>query len=371
MKVLHVLAERGYSGGEVQLRYLIEYLIKRGYTQELVLVKDARFQAVARELGVKVHTVNLRDPVKPDVWRRMRRALHESRPDVIHFGCGRSLLWGGLMTTGIKGPKRVTTRRIDYPIVGGLRAMRYRHLVDHVVVNCRAVYERVRSAGVPMERISLVYEGVDVGAWKGLRKHRELSRIRLDLPKDAAVISQAATLTPRKGQIYLLEAFANVADQFPNAMLVLAGAGGDMPRLRRRAAELGVQCKVRMPGPIRPIRDLYAATDLFCMNSFHEGLANACLEASAAGLPQVVSAVGGLPEIVADGVTGSVVPPGDVEALTLALRRYLADGELRRVAGAAGAERTSQLFTVKNMTEGMESLFLKMVDGSACSVLEA
>jgi glycosyltransferase involved in cell wall biosynthesis len=337
----------------------------------LVLIKDAGFQTVARELGVKVHTVNLRDPVKPDVWRRMRRALRESEPDVLHFGCGRSLLWGGLMTTGIKGPKRVTTRRIDYPIGGGLRAMRYRHLVHHVVVNCRSVYQRVRAAGVPSDRISMIYEGVDVAAWQGLRGHRELSRIRLDLPKNAVVISQAATLTPRKGQIYLLEAFANVADQFPSAMLVFAGAGADMPRLRRRAAELGVQGRVRMPGPIRPIRDLYAATDLFCMNSFHEGLANACLEASAAGLPQVVSAVGGLPEIVADGVTGTVVPPGDVGALTQALRRYLADSELRCVAGAAGAERTSQMFTVKNMTQGMESLFLRVVNDSACSVHRA
>ncbi|MHC4850584.1 MAG: glycosyltransferase family 4 protein [Planctomycetota bacterium] len=371
MKILHVLAERGFSGGEVQLRHLLKYLSGRGYTQELVLIEDARFRAVARDLDLKIHTVNLRDPVKPDVWRRMRRALHDSKPDVVHFGCGRSLLWGGLMTAGIRGPKRVTTRRIDYPIGGGLRAMRYRHLVHHVAVNCRAVYDRVRGAGVPAERVTLVYEGVEVAAWQGLRKHRELSRIRLDLPKGAVVISQAATLTPRKGQICLLEAFANVADEFPDALLVLAGGGSDLPRLRWRAAELGVQGKVRMPGPIRPIRDLYAATDVFCMSSFHEGLANACLEASAAGLPQIVSAVGGLPEIVADGVTGAVVPAGDVEALALALRRYLADEELRRVAGAAGAERTSQLFTVKNMTEGMESLFRKVVDGSACSVLEA
>jgi len=370
VKILHVLAERGYSGGEVQLCYLVKHLAQRGHTQEFVLIEGARFKSVADELGLRVHTVNLRDPVKPDVWMRMRRALHESQPDLVHFGCGRSLLWGGLMTAGIKGPKRITTRRIDYPIGGGLRAMRYRHLVHHVVVNCRSVYDRVRSAGVPKERITLIHEGVDGAAWRGVRRHRELSRVRLDLPKQAVVISQAATLTPRKGQSYLLEAFANVAEEFPKAMLVFAGGGSDMPRLRSRASELGVQGRVRMPGSIRPIRDLYAATDLFCMNSFHEGLANACLEASAAGLPLVVSDVGGLPEIVDDGVTGSVVPPGDVEAITLALRRYLADEELRRVAGAAGAERTSRLFTVKGMTEGMESLFQRVVDGTACSVLE-
>ena len=370
MKILHVLAERGYSGGEVQLRYLIEHLVARGYRNELVLIEDARFREVAHEFDLKVHTVNLRNPVQPQVWRHMRRALRESRPDILHFGCGRSLLWGGLMTLGQRGPMRLTTRRIDYPIGKGLRAMRYRHLVNHVAVNCKSVYERVRRAGVPADRVTLVYEGVDVKAWRGLREQREISRIRLDLPKDAVVISQAATLTPRKGQMYLLKAFSNVADEFPRAVLVFAGAGSDMSRLWRGAAELGVQSRVRLPGRIRPIRDLYAVTDLFCMNSFHEGLANACLEASAAGLPQVVSAVGGLPEIVSDGVTGSVVPPGDVGTLTLALRRYLADENLRQEAGAAGARRTSRMFPIEKMVEGMESLFLQLLNGNGCNASE-
>ena len=170
--------------------------------------------------------------------------------------------------------------------------------------------------------------------------------------------------------MYLLEAFSNVADKFPRAVLVFAGAGSDMSRLWRRAAELGVQSRVRLPGRIRPVRDLYAVTDLFCMNSFHEGLANACLEASAAGLPQVVTAVGGLPEIVSDGVTGSVVPPGDVGTLTLALRRYLADENLRQEAGAAGARRTSRMFPIEKMVEGMESLFLQLLNGNGCNASE-
>lgn len=97
------------------------------------------------------------------------------------------------------------------------------------------------------------------------------------------------------------------------------------------------------------------------MPSFHEGLSNACLEASAAGLPLVVSAVGGLPEIVQDGVTGAVVPPGDPDALSVALERFAVDAEARARAGAAGAERTAALFTAERMAQGMEQLFERLL----------
>jgi glycosyltransferase involved in cell wall biosynthesis len=97
------------------------------------------------------------------------------------------------------------------------------------------------------------------------------------------------------------------------------------------------------------------------MPSFFEGLSNACLEASAAGLPLVVTAVGGLPEIVAHGDTGEVVPPGDAQALADALGRLLADAALRARYGAAGATRTARMFTHTRMAQRMEDLFARLL----------
>ena len=364
MRVLHVLAERGFSGGEVQLRHLVEHLHRRGHHNELVLAPGAEFGRVADALGLRVAEVDLRRPWSPRSWRGMRAALAAARPDVLHFGCGRSLQWGGWILRHAEVGLKITTRRIDYDIGRGwYRGGRYRRLVDHVVANCESVRQRVLAAGVPEHRVTLVHEGIDMAPWVDVLADRGAARRELSIPDDALVVSCAATLRPRKGQRGLIRAFGRALPDRPDCLLILAGEGPDAAALRRLATQAGLGDRVRVPGRIAPVARLYAASDLFCMPSFNEGLSNACLEASATGLPLVVSRVGGLPEIVDDGRTGAVVEPGDEEQLSEALARFLADGDLRRTAGAAGAERTRSLFTAAKMAERMEALFADLLSG--------
>jgi glycosyltransferase involved in cell wall biosynthesis len=360
IRVLHLLAERGHSGGEVQLAHLVRHLAARGHPQQLALVPDAAFARLADELRVPHATIDLRRPWRPSTPLRLRRLVREFRPDLVHFGCGRSLRFGGWFLLGAAAGVRVTTRRIDYPIGRGWRALRYRCLVDHVVANCDAVAARVLAAGVPAGRVTRIHEGIEIAPWQGLAAERQPARARLGLPAEAQVLACAATLRPRKGQRDLIRAFAGLAATCPQARLVLAGDGEDRAALLALVEQLGLRDRVHLPGAVRPVQGLYAAADLFCMPSHHEGLSNACLEASAAGLPLVVSDAGGLPEIVADGETGLVVPAGDVAGLRAALERMLQDPALRARAGAAGARRTAELFTAARMADNMEALFLRL-----------
>jgi glycosyltransferase involved in cell wall biosynthesis len=362
VRILHVLAEVGYSGGEVQLHHLLEHLVRSGHENTILLPPRARFAAACVTLGVPVLEAPLRQPWSPSMWRGVRRAVRGLAPDVLHFGCGRSLLWAGLAARSIAVPLRVTTRRIDYPISRSvMQGGRYRSLVDHVIANCEAVRKRVLAAGVPADRVWLVHEGIDLSPWLGLTGGRAAARERLRIPREALVVCCAATLRPRKGQAALVDALAALAPRWPHARLILAGAGTEGERLRRRAARLAVLDRVSLPGAVADLRDHYAAADVFALASRHEGLANACLEASAAGLPLVVTAAGGLPEIVADGVTGTVVPIGDVGRLAAALERYFADPDLRARAGAAGAERTRALFSAARMASATEALWQRLL----------
>ncbi len=359
--VLHVLAERGYSGGEVQLEHLLAHLQAKGHRNTLLLAPGARFADVARRLGAAIVEAPLRSPWHLGLWRGVRAAIVGLRPEVVHFGCGRSLLWAGLAARGLPIALRVTTRRIDYPIGRGLRGWRYRTLVDHVVANCASVRRRVLEAGVPGEAVSLVHEGIDLAPWQGVLTRRSAARRTLGVDADALLVSCGASLRPRKGQRVLIDAFASLAERLPHAVLILAGEGTDAAALAKHAARRGLAARVRLPGAIRPVQDLYAASDVFCMPSFHEGLSNACLEASAAGLPLVVTDVGGLPEIVAHGETGEVVASGNASALGDALGKLLGDAALRQRYGAAGAERTASLFTHTRMAAAMESLFARLL----------
>ncbi|MCC6670755.1 MAG: glycosyltransferase family 4 protein [Planctomycetes bacterium] len=357
MRILHVLAERGWSGGEEQLRFLVEHLVRKGHVNALALVPGAAFARVAEAHGLPVHWVDLRRPWHPRTWAAMRHAVNDAAPEILHFGCGRSLVAGGLLTLGQRVRVRVTTRRIDYPIGRWLRGWRYRRLVHHVIANCDGVARRVLEAGVPRQQVSVVHEGIEFGPFGDLRSRRAAARALLGLPADALVASCAATLRPRKGQALLVQALARIAADFPGAVLVLAGEGPDRARLQALAARTGLAGAVRVPGPIRPIQDLYAASDVFCMPSYHEGLSNAVLEASASGLPCLVSRAGGLPEIVADGVTGRVVPTGDIAALAEGLRSLFADPGARARMGEAGAARTRSTFPASRMAQKMEDLF--------------
>ena len=168
-------------------------------------------------------------------------------------------------------------------------------------------------------------------------------------------------LRPRKGQHVLIDAFATLAADHPDAVLLLAGGGSELPKLKAQAARAGLQQRVLLPGPVRPVHDVYAASDVFTMPSFHEGLCNACLEAGFAALPQVVSDAGGNAEIVVDGQTGAVVPRGSVAALAAALRRYLDDPAAGVAHGAAGRERCLRMFTVDRLGPEIEAVITSLV----------
>jgi glycosyltransferase involved in cell wall biosynthesis len=362
LRFVHVLAETGFSGGESQLQLILERLQRAGHDNVAVLAPGARFHEVAARLCSRVHTVPLRRWWRPDLWPRLRRILRRERADVLHFACGRSLLVGGLCAVGRTAGLKVAIRRIDYPIRRGPFGWnRYTLLVDHTVAICDAIAARLRAAGVAPARITRVYDGIDPLPWLPLRAGRDAARRALALPADAEVISQVGVLRPRKGQAVLIDAFARLAAERPRAHLFLAGGGSDLERLRADARARGLQDRVHVPGPVRPIQNVYAASDIFCMPSFHEGLCNACLEASFAGLPQVVSTAGGNAEIVADGETGAVVPTGDAGALAQALRRYLADPALALRHGEAGRQRSLSLFTADRLGDELLELFPRLL----------
>ena len=361
LRLLHVLAETGYSGGEVQLALLLDHFARIGCENHVLLPPGARFAAAARQRSATVHEAPLRRWWRPDLWWKVRRTCRLVQPDVIHLACGRSLLLAGLGTLGVPA-KKFTIRRIDYPVKKGLLGgFRYTALCDHTIAICDAIRRRLQDGGVPAERITRVYDGLDPTPWLPLRDGRTAARQRLGLPADAQVISCAAILRPRKGQHVLLEAFAQLANEFPRAQLLLAGGGTEHARLREQAEQLGLAARVRIPGPVKPVFDVYAASDVFVMPSFHEGLCNACLEAGFAGVPQVVSDAGGNGEIVVDGVTGTVVPRGDATALAQALARYLREPALAEAHAQAGRRRCLELFTLDHLGPEVQAVVERLV----------
>lgn len=349
MRILHVLAERGFSGGEAQLRDVLEDLIEHGHDNRLLLQAGAAFATTAGELGLPVESVRMRNGYDLAAVVAIRAAVRRHAPDLLHLACSRSHKLGALACLGRLRPVRVTTRRMDYPLRWRpWSRWLYGRAVHGTVAISQAVADEILRVGVPRSRIEVIHDGLHVERFADLAARRAEARRRLGLPNDALVVVCAASLTRRKAQIHLLRAWPAVRSSEPRAWLLLAGEGPERDALAGERERLGLQEVVMLPGRIAA-EDAIAAADVACLPSLREGLSVFSLEAQAAGLPVVASAVGGLRESVADGESGILVPPGDEAALARALVSLLSDPAWRARMGEVGRVRVRERFSADRM----------------------
>jgi glycosyltransferase involved in cell wall biosynthesis len=178
------------------------------------------------------------------------------------------------------------------------------------------------------------------------------------------VVGQVSGIIPSKGHEVLLEAAARILEREAGVAFLFAGfpRGQDahQRRLRERIRELGVSDRVRLAGYPGPIGDVWNVIDVHVHASLFDSLPNAIIEGMSLGKPAVVTAVGGIPEIVTHGETGLVVPPGDVDALEHAITRLLRSPDEAARLGAAARRRYEARLRPEHMTAAMEQLFLRV-----------
>jgi glycosyltransferase involved in cell wall biosynthesis len=170
-----------------------------------------------------------------------------------------------------------------------------------------------------------------------------------------------SALSPGKGHADLLRAMASASPRARNLRLWIAGDGPLGAGLREERRTLGLEGAVNFLGFRTDVPALLRAADFFCLPTHSEGLGSSILEAMSAGLPVVASRVGGVPEIVEDGRTGTLVPPGDVAALADSMVGMTAHADLRRSMGEAGADK-ARGFSADRTAEGTYRAYSRALD---------
>jgi glycosyltransferase involved in cell wall biosynthesis len=164
-------------------------------------------------------------------------------------------------------------------------------------------------------------------------------------------------LTTIKGYPYLLRATAIIARTFPHVRLVLVGDGPERAALADQAQKLGLDQIVRLVGFSAEVAEYIGMFDVFVLSSLHEGISISLLEALGLGVPAVVTAVGGNPEVIHPGRNGLTVPPGDEHALAAACLSLLADEGQRQEMGRRGQALVRQEFTKERMADKVQQLY--------------
>jgi len=216
---------------------------------------------------------------------------------------------------------------LDLASPGLRRALLFAERRAHgVVVNCKFLQRHLIEDGrIPPERIHVCYNGIDLNRFQRTDAPRAAA-----LPQDALVIGAVCVLRPEKGLPTLLEAFAAVRKLAPNLRLAIVGSGPMLPELERRAAELGISDACVFEPSTSRVTDWLSHIDIFVLPSLSEAFSNSLMEAMACGCCVAASRVGGNPELVEDGVTGLLFPPGDAAGLASALQKAIHDPDLRQ-----------------------------------------
>ena len=281
--------------------------------------------------------------------------IRRERPDILHANSSKAGLLGRTAAAALGVPVRIfTAHGWAFKAYSGPVSALYRwadRLMAPLTTTTVCVSERERSAGIAARTCRardtvVIPTAVDAGAVPQARHDGSPPRVitvgRLAAPKDP---------------VTLVRALARVRGSPFTATIV--GDGPDRAAVEAEIRAAGLEGVVELAGERHDVPRLLADADVFVLSTRSEGAPLSVLEAMAAGLPVVASAVGGVPEIVADGATGLLVPPDDAAALAAALEQLLADAALRRRLGAAGRERVRVRFDLAELQRAHLELYAR------------
>lgn len=355
----------GVGGAERFVVGLAGQLASRGYDVTVCTTRQARGAALQTLLEGGVRHFSLDRRTRRDLlgFRRLVSELRAHPPQVLHAHKFGSNVWGSLFGRLCRVPVVIAHEQtwsyegnplrklIDGRMIGRLSTA-------FVAVSSADAERMVALEGVPAEKVVMIPNAY-IPSWRSPPANWSL-RAELGLPEDSELVGTAAMLRPQKAQHVLVDAFAQLAPRRPSAHLVIAGEGECRETLEAQITRTGLEGRVHLLGHRDDTDAILGQLEVAALSSDYEGTPLFAFECFARGAPLVATEVGGLVDIVEDGVTGRLVPRRDPAALAEALEALLRDPDQRR-ALAAAAERRLDAFRMPQIAERFSDLYARLL----------
>ena len=363
IRVLHAITKLALgSAAENTLRQLVS-LQGAGYAVALAVglaASDPRFVARGRQWGCRLLDVPAldRDPApRRDLLAvaRLVRLIRRERPAIVHTHTSKAGFLGRLAARLARAPAVIHQPHghIFYGYYGPARTRFYVALEriaarwsDRIVALTEAEIHEHLALGIGRrEQFVTVPSGVPTAELRARAPGRDTARRMLGIDDETFVVAAIGRLVPIKGFDILLRALPTVVASLPRTRALVVGDGPEMEALAALARSLGVADHVRMDGASAEVETILSAADVLAAPSRNEGMGRVLVEAMALGVPVIGAAVGGIPDVIGNGLGGGLVPPDDPAALAAALIEIGGDPGRRLKLAEAARERAEAFST--------------------------
>lgn len=381
MKICHVITRLIVGGAQENTIFTVNGLKKKGYSVDLVSGPsqgpEGSLEDHVKEINLIVMDEMVRE-INPFLdakcFIKLFRLFRKNRYDIVHTHSAKAGILGRIAAKVACGRTMVihTVHGLSFhefqPFLLNWFYITAEKIADQFTDRYICVGEIMRdkclSAGIGRkEQYSIVYSGFEVQPYLDAEKHRDETRRSLGIKENEKVIGMVGRLYHLKGQEYLMEAFAKIAGDFPEARLMLVGDGILKANLESFARKRGVFEKVIFTGLVSPskIPGLISAMDILAHTSLREGLPKAVAQGFAAGRPVLAFDVDGSRELVVNDRTGYLIPPGDVKLLEEKLRFLLQNPAISYKMGEEGRRVVLKLFPVEKMVDAIEEIYKEVM----------
>ncbi|MBI4639931.1 MAG: glycosyltransferase [Candidatus Tectomicrobia bacterium] len=362
VRVLHINTERSWRGGEAQVLLLAKGLQERGYSVSIVAQPDGALKERAIKEGVRVIPLRMRGEFDLIALFRLAKIMREEKVDIVHMHDSHAVTLGNFAARLAGIPTAVASRRVNFSTKRNrFRKLKYLWGIKRIIAVSQEIKESLINDRFPPDFIEVIHSGIDLSKFQEKPPQINLYH-ELGLDPERPLIGNIAHLAPHKGHCDFLKA-AEVCHMTPEAQFVIVGDGPLRRELLDWIKAHQLDEKVIFTGFKEDIAEIIPLFDMLVLSSISgEGSPAVIKEAMALGKPVIATDVGGVREILEDGISGILIPPGQPMALANAILDLMKNQPKRKMIGLAGKDRV-KLFSSSRMVCKTEKLYKSFVKG--------
>lgn len=360
MRILHTEWSTGYGGQERRVILECRGLKEKGHYIALACRAEAKIRDWAQKEGLDVFTIPFRNAFDIGSIFKLVKIIKENNIEIVNTHSGIDSWCSGIAAKLSRVPVLIRTRHLNLPLKRNI--FNFIHYFPDMIITCgeNMRINLIENCGFPPKKLISIPTGVEEKFFKIKRDMQ--NKVNYGIKESSPVIVNVGILRSVKGHEITLKAFKLVSEIIPEAILMLVGDGPSKQKLINEVKDLNLNKKVIFTGFLEDPSEIFSFADVNVISSWSEGLPQSLLQALAAGVPTVATAVGGIPEVLINNETGITVEPGDYKSISEAILKILKNYEWACDMTRKGREILIEKYSEDVMIGKLEDLYYELLE---------